>query len=624
MANEIVSELRLELDKFRADLKQAQQDAEKAGKSGGEGFGNNLEKGFSLGAGKLIGGIAAIGSALAGAFTLKASIAAASEQETAINALNSSLALAGNFTAKASADFQAFAGALQKTTTAADETIVQGGALIATMGKLSGETLNRATAASLDLAAALNIDQATAFNMVAKAASGHVTALGRYGIEVKKTGDDSRDFAVALGELENSFRGMAALQTNTFSGAMAQTKNQFGEILESLGNIVIKSPAVIAVLKLSAETFASLAKSIEDFAKGRDLISEFSTVMIDFGKAMITWVVAPLELLYNVGVVVFNGLKMIVQTAVLAIATYLTGLTGMLALVSDKFAGMHEGVKMFAAGAKETLMQFAGETQASADGIFNFDASAKAEQYLGQMQTFVDNVKPITVANFKGISDAAAAGMAKPTMFSAFADSFMEANARVIAGAKNLGAQIHATIGQGVTNSFAAMGAAMAKGENGFAAFGKAMVGVLGDIAIQAGSTFIALGIAKAIASLGSDPSAYALIAAGAALSILGGALKAYAGSGGGGGGPASGGAPSGASTSGGGGGVASSGGSGTAPADTQATSFNDSQRGEVGTKVEVNVQGNVFDRRETGLMIADTINEAFGSNGITFAGSNS
>jgi hypothetical protein len=164
----------------------------------------------------------------------------------------------------------------------------------------------------------------------------------------------------------------------------------------------------------------------------------------------------------------------------------------------------------------------------------------------------------------------------------------------------------------------------MAKGENGFAAFGKAMVGVLGDIAIQAGSTFIALGIAKAIASLGSDPSAYALIAAGAALSILGGALKAYAGSGGGGGGPASGGAPSGASTSGGGGGVASSGGSGTAPADTQATSFNDSQRGEVGTKVEVNVQGNVFDRRETGLMIADTINEAFGSNGITFAGSNS
>ena len=249
------------------------------------------------------------------------------------------------------------------------------------------------------------------------------------------------------------------------------------------------------------------------------------------------------------------------------------------------------------------------------DQVFNFDASAKAEQYIAGMTTFVESVKPVVAANFKGVSDAAKTATGEPGFFDGFAQSFMDANAKMITSAKNLGAQIHATIGQGVSNSFAAMGAAMAKGENGFAAFGKAMIGVLGDIALQAGAMFISLGIAKAIASLGSDPSAYALIAAGAALSILGGALKAYAG-GGGGGGPASA-APS---ASGTGGGVAAGGGSGSAPNEDNGQDFNDSQRGEVGTKVEVNVQGNVFDRRETGLHIADVINETFGSNGLTLA----
>jgi hypothetical protein len=178
----------------------------------------------------------------------------------------------------------------------------------------------------------------------------------------------------------------------------------------------------------------------------------------------------------------------------------------------------------------------------------------------------------------------------------------------------DIGKAAQATLGQGLANSFSAMGAAMAKGQNGFEAFGKAMIGVFGDIAVQAGSTFIGIGIGKAVASGGTDPTAYALIGAGSALAILGGALKAYAGMSGGG--PATGSAPS-----ANGGGVAAGGGGGFAPVETQATTFNNEQeRKDVGTAVTVNVQGNVFDRRETGMHIADVINETFGSNGITFA----
>lgn len=649
MANEIISEIRLELDKFRSDLKDAQKAGEDAGKKAGDGLGSNVEDALSKSFGGIKGKFLALAGTIAGAFTLKESIAAASEQESAINSLNSALALNGNYSAAASASFQTFASSLQKTTTAADEAIVQGGALIATMGKLSGETLQRATQASLDLAAALNIDQSTAFNMVAKAASGHTAALGRYGIQVKQSGDESRDFANALGQLETRFHGLAQMQANTFAGAMTLTKNQFGEVLESIGNIIIKSPTMIAILKTAAKAFEDLAQMITDFAANRDLIGELGKALVTFAGYVNTYLVVPIEFAFN-----------IMRTGVLTIATAFTGLITVIGLVGSaindflikpvvdflggalgKLVGLidqdlgasianfvaqstqatTDGLKLIGDNAAIVTAQLAQQTADASAKTFDFDVAAASENYITKAGEFFATVTPPVQTGFQALSDAVKPGGV--SLMDSFAAGFVGAAMKIGGSAEaigktmqNLGAQIFATIGTGVTNAFASMGAALVKGENGFAAFGKAMIGVLGDIAIQAGSTFISLGIAKAIASLGSDPSAYALIGAGAALAVLGGALKAYAG-GGGGGGPA---AVSSAGADASGGGVAASGGTGTAQSD-QATSFNDTERGAVGTKVEVNVQGNVFDRRETGLMIADVLNESFGSNGVQLAG---
>lgn len=644
MANEILSEIRLELDKFRSDLKDAQKAGEEAGKKSGENMGGGIEDALSKSFGGIKGKLLALAGTIAGAFTLKESIAAASEQENAINSLNSSLAIAGHYTAKASQDFQNFASSLQKTTTAADETIIQGGALIATLGKLSGETLQRATQSSLDLAAALNIDQASAFNLVAKAASGHTAALGRYGITVKQTGNESVDFANALTQLEGRFKGLATAQTNTFSGAMTVTKNQFGEVLEAIGNIIIKSPTMITILKSAAGAFEKLAETISNFAKNRDLVGEVGKILVELGHTLVTYVVAPAEFLFNLfktGVLatatMFTGLIQVISYVGQAVTDYITkplvdflggALAGLVSFIDKDLAvsinkfvqsatqGVSDGYKTIGETAKFATDALATATGDASAKVFSFDAALAADGYVSKVGEFLDAVKPQLKTKF----EAMATEVAPVGMWASFTQGFKGASDAAVKDAAkigetmaNLGKQINATISTGVTNSFAAMGAAMQKGENGFAAFGKAMIGVLGDIAIQAGSTFIGLGIAKAIASAGTDPTAYALIAAGGALAVLGGALKAYAG--GGGGGPAA----ASASSPDVGGGVAANGGSGAAPA-TQATSFNDTQRGEVGTKVEVNVQGNVFDRRETGLMIAETINEAFGSNGVTFA----
>ncbi len=644
MANEIVTEIRLELDKFRANLKDAQNAGETAGKKTGEGFGSGVEGGLEKAFGGVKGKLLALAGAIAGAFTLKESIKAAEEQESAINALNSALAVSGNYTAQASQHFQEFAASLQQTTIYADEVITQGGAMLATLGKLSGQGLERATQASLDLAAALHIDVNTAFNLVSKAATGNVGVLSRYGIQLKSTGDQAQDFNKALSTLEQRFGGLAQLQTNTFAGAFAQTKNQFGEILESIGNLIIKSPTLIALLKLAANAFASVAESISNFGKNRDIIGEIAKTLILFGTYVNTYLIVPLEFGFN-----------LLKTGALAIATVLEGLIsivakvgagindflvkpiidliggGLGALVSlvDKDLGaalsnfvatstqsVSDGLNVVGANAASLTEQLAIQTAGAANGVFDFDVAAASENFLLKASEFVSTVAPPLQANFQQISD----NIKKPlegVTFDQVVIAMQGAGAKLKVTAEDIAKTINTAFVQAPTQAFSQFGAALVKGDNAFAAFGKSILSSLGQILIQFGSMLIAIGVGLSTVPFLFGLQGPAAVAAGVAAVILGGALTAL---GGGGGAGAS--APSGGGGGGEGGGVAAGGGGGVAP-QAQAVAQNDTLRGEVGTKVEVNVQGNVFDRKETGLMIADTINEAFGSSGITFATGN-
>jgi len=168
----------------------------------------------------------------------------------------------------------------------------------------------------------------------------------------------------------------------------------------------------------------------------------------------------------------------------------------------------------------------------------------------------------------------------------------------------DLGKQMSSTFVNGLSNSFGAVGKALAKGENVLDAFASSMLGVLGDLALQLSAFFIAQGIAL-LFSVGGAPQGAALIAAGAALGVLGGALKAVSGGGGGGGVPGS---------------------SPTSPSYTSetnvGTSFTQEQdRAKPETGVQVIVQGNVFDSRETGLQIAQILNDSFDLNGTIVRG---
>jgi len=159
---------------------------------------------------------------------------------------------------------------------------------------------------------------------------------------------------------------------------------------------------------------------------------------------------------------------------------------------------------------------------------------------------------------------------------------------------------------QGFGSSLQSVGAALVKGENAFAAFGKSFLGVLGDIAIQAGNLFIALGIAnKAIPIFGF--TGFAAVAAGAALVVLGGALKALSGGGA-------------AASSGGGGGV-----SNESSASETGFNFNEPVAGggriQPNTVINFTVNGSMFDSDQTQDRIVELLNSAVDNKGSVIRG---
>lgn len=170
---------------------------------------------------------------------------------------------------------------------------------------------------------------------------------------------------------------------------------------------------------------------------------------------------------------------------------------------------------------------------------------------------------------------------------------------------KNLGRAMISSVGQAAGNAFAAFGQAIATGENALEAFGKALLNSLGQAAIQMGTTFILQGIAYTYAGLANGPP---LIAAGAALAVAGGILAASQG----------------ANSTGnlsGGGSASSGGGLDDANPITEAPKPEDTVAATPTTELNLTINGNVLDRRETGLEIATILQEQFQDQGLVIRG---
>lgn len=496
----------------------------------GKDTADNLSKSFSSGLGfKALAVGAAV--AAAGVAFLAKSIKEAAEAEVSVNKLNTALKLTGKFSEEASRNIQNFASNIQKTTTFSDDFTLQTAALIQNLANLDEQGLKRATKASLDFATATGKDATTAATLLAKAANGNIETFSRYGIAVKKGATDTETFNNALKAIETRFGGSSEAAVNTFTGATQNLTNNFGELFEEFGKVIIQSPALITLIKGLSDSFGDLGKNLlRNFNVGEFNENLRNAIFLSaaLGKVFTDFVFPPIELVFNLLKAGLIQIKNIGDILFFSLGegfiAFAQALSGDFKGAGKTFTRLKESIKVDieeikSAASDETLFDFtfSDSTSKFIDGITNkfTEATNAADKLKNKMPEIKEEAEKLTVS---GAFDAFGAG---------FDAEMMKIANSAKTGFEQVGASAVKGLGQAAGSAFAAFGKALAKGENGIKAFGEAFLASVGQIAIQLGTQFILTGIAYTYAGWANGP---ALIAAGAALAAFGGVLSAVGG----------------------------------------------------------------------------------------------
>jgi len=569
-------------------IKKVQADASKLAEALGGKFskdvGKSLDSSFTGIAVQLqfIGGIASKAfGAIKGVATQ--AIHEAAGAEAALSAFNQVLGNAGAFTQAASDDFAAFASSLQAVGTVSDDAVIEAAGALVSIGGLTGQALKDATQSSVDLAAGLGVDLSTAFDLTAKAASGQISALSRYGIKVDESIPKSEQFAAALAQINAKFGGLDASKANTFAGATDQFTNKVADFNQALGELITKSPAVTAVIKQVGIIIGRLADYLTAVAK-TDLFNNLVKDALSLGNTIAHIVLPPLEIFYNAGVVIFNVFRTGLQEMLALLSTVAEGFAGIgnaVGLVSDESLA---SITLFRETAEEQLVAFAETTAQSVSDVFETTKS--------------DFILPIIDEVTNAGLTANPLGQVVTNTQTALTDVAKVASEQ----GKKITGIINNGMVRGVSQGVQLMVNNIAKGKNAFSGLLGAIGNIMGDMAIQIGETLLLTGfgieaVRDSIAGLAGGQA----IAAGIALIAFGSLLKALTGGG---------------ST----GGTAPAGAAGNAGSPAQQTDL--ATQGDPAavarnqqTQVNLTVQGNVLDRRETGLEIASVLQDYFDTN---------
>lgn len=510
----------------------------------------------------------------------------ASQAEAAFSALQKSLANIGADPSGAQR-ISDLASELQRLGTVSDDAVVAAAQSLVTIGGLSGDALERATKAAVDLSAGLNVDLNTAFDLVAKSAAGNTAALSRYGLKIDESIPKSERFAAVLGIIEGRFNEFDQARANTFAGAIQRVDNAFSDLFESIGNFITQDKVVVAVVKFIGDQFTKLTSAIDSgFKSNGGIIGGFIRQLIQVAIVLNEAVGPAFDALQDIAAITFSAIR--------------TGLSAVLTGLGALSLGLNEILN--AAGI------VSAERVARSKEFFDQQSAALIESAAATSETIKTQLSgdlPITESVRGFLTELNVAATTAPALANQIAVGTGQAIQQTAENISAAAKSINQAIGQGIVRSISggisAVVNALVKGGNAFSAFAGAVLGIVGDIAIQIGSTLVGVGLGvEALKASLATLSGGQAIAAGLALIAIGALLKSLSG-----GGATS---SAGVGTTGAGGGPTEA--PGLQPQVQQPELERDNRQ-----RVTVNIQGNVLDRRETGLEIAQVLQEFFDTN---------
>ncbi|RKY05427.1 MAG: hypothetical protein DRP56_08975 [Planctomycetota bacterium] len=149
--------------------------------------------------------------------------------------------------------------------------------LLATFRNVQGDVFTEATTLALDMSQALGQDLKSSSIMLGKALNDPVvglTAMSRAGItfsevqkeqikQFQKTGDLAAAQGVIMAELSNQFGGQATAAAGTFSGALKQLGNSWGDAKEKMGEYIANIPGFSMGIQMAKTAIENLGLTMK-------------------------------------------------------------------------------------------------------------------------------------------------------------------------------------------------------------------------------------------------------------------------------------------------------------------------------------------------------------------------
>jgi hypothetical protein len=503
------------------------------------------------------------------------------KQIQAIGQIEASLKSTGNAANKTSEELQKTASRLQEISTFGDEEILQKvTAQLLTFTNISGDAFDRTQKAALDLATRLGGDLQGAAIQLGKALNdpvANLSALSRSGIQFSEaqkglikslveTNRLSEAQTIILDELEKQYGGSAEAAAKLGLGPLKQLQNQFGDLLEDVGKVILEG--FLPLIKIAKDVI-SFFQGLSDQTKKTiviiaGLVAAIGPLLIGIGGIIqilpilaaglaaltgpVGLVVAAVAAAATLIILNFEEIKRNLQILALEFISVAIDIVKGLNIISNAIPGFKATTTAAIFGLENLGKSIAkniaeGLSTDGVKGVNEFEDSLKGLnttlQTTGTLIGGLNRTDEVAISggqdrsgvfgNFVNVEDS---GITLPAVNGqVFIDS--------LAGIKQ---QVEEILIFGIENTIGnfafAVGESIANGANALQAGASAIIGSFGGILDELGKTalqtgILALGIGKAIEGIKkalTTLSGPVAIIAGAALIALAGFARATAG----------------------------------------------------------------------------------------------
>ena len=209
------------------------------------------------------GAFIALGALTAVAGAATAAVAAAAADEASQKSLEAQLIRSAGATQAQVQATEAFIEQAMLATGIADDELRPA---FANLARATGDLdkSQRLFNLALDISAATGRDLETVTLGLGRAATGQIGALTRLGIPLDENAKKSKDFSSILQTLEGQFGGAAATAADTFAGRVKILRTSFGEVVETIGFLLL--PAFEKIVEfLQKRIIPALKAAVDGF-----------------------------------------------------------------------------------------------------------------------------------------------------------------------------------------------------------------------------------------------------------------------------------------------------------------------------------------------------------------------